>query len=81
MRQLAESLGITIESVDFMMPGGEWDFVVIMSSPTADGVMAMGSFADAAGVIERSVNFELFSAEQVDAAIASATPVYRPPGS
>ncbi len=79
MMALAESLGVTIESVNFTMPG-EWDFVTVMGADTVDGVLAMGSFAGATGVVERSLTYELFSGEQMDAAIATAMPKYVPPG-
>ncbi len=79
MRQLGESLGVTIESVDFMLPGSEWDFMTVVSAPSADAVIAMGSFAEASGVIQRAVTYELFSGEQLDSAIAAASPEYSPP--
>lgn len=80
IKELGESVGVTIESMEFTF-SGEWDFMAVMSAPSVDEVLAMASFAEASGTIERSTMMELFSGEQMDAAIAKATPAYSPPGS
>ena len=79
-KAFAESVGVTQESMHFMMPGGDWDFMMVLSAPSVEAVLAMGSFARASGTIERSALFELFSGEQLDAAIARSNPQYSPPG-
>lgn len=80
IKAFAQSVGVTVESVEFTL-GGDWDFVAVMTAPSTDEIIAMSSFALASGVVERSQTFHLFSGEEVDAAIATATPEYTPPGS
>ncbi len=80
LQAFGESLGVTMESMDFMIPG-EWDFMSTISAPSVNEVLAVHSFSMASGTVERSVTSELFSGEQMDAAISKATPKYSPPGS
>jgi uncharacterized protein with GYD domain len=80
MREFGASVGVRFESILYMMPGGEWDFIAIMDADSVDNLLAMGSFSSASGVVARACNYELFSPEQIDAAIAGSTPHYSPPG-
>ena len=80
MREFGASVGVNFETILYLMPGGEWDFIAIMEAASIDNLLAMGSFSGASGVIERSCSYELFSPEQIDAAIAGSTPQYSPPG-
>lgn len=76
--QLAQSMGGTIESMDFMT-AGEWDFAAVVDLPP-EAAIALSSFSMGTGVVERIVTYELFTGEQMDAAIAAHTPDYTPPG-
>lgn len=78
LQAFARSLGGSIESMDFMM-SGEWDFAVVIEMPTTDAMLAMSSFASTAGTVDRVVTYELFSGEQVDAAVAGHAVDYTPP--
>ena len=75
----AASLGCTVESVDFTFPG-EWDFMIVMSAPSAKEALAMSSFSMGSGVVERTEMHELFSPEEMDQAISGTDPDYTAPG-
>ena len=80
LQAFAGSLGGSIESMEFMAQG-DWDFVTIMEMPTTDAMLAMASFATASGTVERNMTYELFSGEQMDAAVSAHSVSDTAPGS
>ena len=75
----AESLGGSVELFQYISTG-EWDVLMVFDVPV-DGFLAMTSVGNGAGAVERSVIYELHSAEAIDAAItAHPATAYRRPG-
>ena len=80
VRAAVESIGGTLESLDFMPSSSDYDFMVRIDVPSPEAGFAMGSMSWASGIASRMTTYEMYSGEAADAALGGSSIDYTPPG-